>query len=140
MAATSAGLPLEPILIGGPSELRRAFAAIAKAGAQAVIVQPFFDPQHVIIIELAAKYRLAYMSGSRAVTAAGGLVSMAPNYPELYERSAVYVDKILKGAKPANLPVEQPTQFPVQLNMKTAQALGLTISPSLLVQIDEVIE
>jgi putative tryptophan/tyrosine transport system substrate-binding protein len=79
LAATRAGLRLEPILIGGPSELRSAFAAIAKAEAQAVIVQPFFDPHHVIIIELAAKYRLAYMSGSRAATAAGGLVSMAPN-------------------------------------------------------------
>jgi putative ABC transport system substrate-binding protein len=140
LAATRAGLRLDPILIGGPSELRRAFAAIAKAEAQAVIVQPLFDPQHVIIIELAAKYGLAYMSGSRAVTAAGGLVSMAPNYAELYERAAFYVDKILKGAKPADLSVEQPTKFPVQVNMKTAQALGLTISPSLLAQIDEVIE
>jgi putative ABC transport system substrate-binding protein len=140
LAATSAGLSLEPILIGGPSELRSAFAAMAKAGAQAVIVQPFFDPHHVVIIELATKYRLAYLSGSRQVTAAGGLVSMAPNYPELYERAAFYVDKILKGAKPADLPVEQPTKFPVTLNMKTAQALGLTISPTLLAQIDEVIE
>ena len=79
------------------------------------------------------------MSGSRDVVAAGGLVSVAPNYPELYERAAFYVDKILKGAKPAELPVEQPTKFPVQLNMKTAQALGLTISPTLLAQADEVI-
>jgi putative ABC transport system substrate-binding protein len=140
LAATRAGLSLEPILIGGPSELRSAFAAIAKAEAQAVIVQPFFDPQHVIIIEFAAKYRLAYMSGSRDVVAAGGLVSVAPNYPELYERAAFYVDKILKGAKPAELPVEQPTKFPVQLNMKTARALGLTISPTLLALADEVIE
>jgi putative ABC transport system substrate-binding protein len=140
LAATRAGLRFEPILIGGPSELRSAFAAIAKAEAQAVIVQPFFDPQHVIIIELAAKYRLAYMSGSREATAAGGLVSMAANYPGLYERAAFYVDKILKGAKPADLPVEQPMKFPVVLNMKTAQALGLVVSPSLLAQIDEVID
>ena len=139
-AAKGAGIRFEPMLIGGPSELRSAFAAVAKAQAQAVISQPFFDPHHGIIIELAAKYRLAYMSGSRDVVAAGGLVSMAPNYPELYERVAIYVDKILKGAKPANLPVEQPTKFPVQLNLKTAQALGLTVSPSLLAQIDEVIE
>jgi len=139
-AAGRAGIRFEPILIGGPSEFRTAFAAMAKAGAQAVIVQPFFDPHHVIIIDLAAKYRLAYLSGSRQVTAAGGLVSMAPNYPELYERAAFYVDKILKGAKPADLPVEQPTKFPVEINMKTAKALGLTISPTLLAQIDEVIE
>ena len=139
-AAGKAGIRFEPILIGGPSELRTAFAAMAKAGAQAVIVQPFFDPHHVIIIDLAAKYRLAYLSGSRQVTAAGGLVSMAPNYPELYERAALYVDKILKGAKPADLPVEQPTRFPVEINMKTAKALGLAISPILLAQADEVIE
>jgi len=139
-AAGRAGIRFEPILIGGPSEFRTAFAAMAKAGAQAVIVQPFFDPHHVIIIDLAAKYRLAYLSGSRQVTAAGGLVSMAPNYPELYERAALYVDKILKGAKPADLPVEQPTRFPVVINTKTAKALGLTISPTLLAQTDEVIE
>jgi len=139
-AAKGAGIRFEPMLIGGPSELRSAFAAVAKAQAQAVISQPFFDPHHGIIIELAAKYRLAYMSDSRDVVAAGGLVSMAPNYPELYERVAIYVDKILKGAKPADLPVEQPTKFPLQLNLKTAQALGLTLSPSLLAQIDEVIE
>jgi putative ABC transport system substrate-binding protein len=94
----------------------------------------------VILIELAAKYRLAYLSGSREVTAAGGLVSMAANYPELYKRAAFYVDKIQKGAKPADLPVEQPTKFEVTLNMKTAQSLGLVISPSLLAQMDEVIE
>ena len=139
-AAERARIRIEPILIGGPSELRTAFAAMAKAGAQAVVVQPFFDPHHVVIIDLAAKYRLAYLSGSRQATAAGGLVSVAPSYPELYERAAFYIDKILKGAKPADLPVEQPTKFPVELNMKTAQALGLAISPILLAQIDEVIE
>jgi len=68
------------------------------------------------------------------------LVSMAPNHPKLYERAASYVDKILKGSKPADLPVEQPTKFDVTLNMKTAKALGLTISPTLLAQIDEVFE
>jgi putative tryptophan/tyrosine transport system substrate-binding protein len=140
LAATRANLGFEPILIGGPSEFRSAFAAIAKAGAQAVIVQPIFDPHRAILIELAAKYRLAYMSSSPETTVAGGLVSMAVNLPEQYERAAFYVDKILKGAKPGDLPVEQPTKFPVVLNMKTAQALGLTISPTLLAQVDEVIE
>src|SRR5204862_1780573 len=140
LAVTRAGLRFEPILIGGPSEVRSAFATMAKAEAQAVIVMPFFDPQRVILVELAAKHRLAYMSGSRDVTAAGGLVSMAANFPELYERAAFYVDKILKGAKPADLPVEQPTKFQVAINMKTAQALGLTISPTLLARADEVME
>jgi putative ABC transport system substrate-binding protein len=139
-AAGRAGIRFEPILIGGPSELRTAFAAMAKAEAQAVVVQPFFDPQGAVLVELAAKYRLAFLSGSRSVTAAGGLVSMAANWSQLYERAAFYVDKILKGAKPADLPVEQPTKFDVTLNMKTAKALGLTISPTLLAQIDEVFE
>jgi putative ABC transport system substrate-binding protein len=140
LAATKAGLRFEPIMIGGPSELRSAFTAMAKAETQAVVVQAFFDPQRTSIIELAAKHRLAYMSGSRDVVASGGLVSMAANLPELYERAAVYVDKILKGTKPAGLPVEQPTKFLVAINMKTAKALGLTVSPTLLAQADEVIE
>jgi putative ABC transport system substrate-binding protein len=139
-AAGRAGIRFEPILIGGPSELRTAFAAMAKAEAQAVVVQPFFDPQGAVLVELAAKYRLAFLSGSRSVTAAGGLVSMAANWSQLYERAAFYVDKILKGAKPADLPIEQPTKFDVTLNMKTAKALDLTISPTLLAQVDEVME
>jgi putative tryptophan/tyrosine transport system substrate-binding protein len=140
LAAATAGIGFEPILIGGPSEFRSAFAAMAKAGTQAVVVQVFFDPHRAMLVELAAKYRIAYMSGSREVTAAGDLVSMAANLPELYERAAFYVDKILKGAKPADLPVEQPIKFEVAINMKTAKALGLTISPTLLAQTDEVID
>jgi len=140
LATTRAGFGFEPILIGGPSEFRRAFTAIAEAGAQAVVVQVWFDPHRAMIVELAAKHRIAYMSGSREVTAAGGLVSLAANLPELYERAAFYVDKILKGAKPADLPVEQPTKFEVAINMKTAKALGLTISSTLLAQTDEMIE
>jgi len=140
LAATSAGLGFEPILIGGSSEFRSAFAEMGKANVRAVVVQAFFDPYREILIDLASKYRLPYMSGNREVTAAGGLVSMAANWSQLYERAAFYVDKILKGAKPGDLPVEQPTKFDVTLNMKTAQALGLTISPTLLAQIDEVIE
>ena len=107
---------------------------------QAVIVQGLFDPHRAILVELATKHRLALMSGSRETTAAGGVISISANFPLLYERSASYVDKIIKGAKPADLPVEQPTKFQVVLNMKTARALGLTISPTLLAQADEVIE
>ena len=118
-AAGTAGIRIEPILIGDPSEFRTAFAAMAKAGAQAVVVQTVFDPHRAMLVELAAKYRIAYMSGSREVTEAGGLVSMAANLPELYERAAFYVDKILKGAKPAELPVQQPTKFELVINLKT---------------------
>jgi putative tryptophan/tyrosine transport system substrate-binding protein len=113
---------------------------MAKAGVQAVIIQGLFDPHRAILVELAIKHRLALMSSSRETTAAGGLVSISANFLALYERAAPYVDKIIKGANPANLPVEQPTKFQVVLNMKTAQALGLTISPTLLAQADEVIE
>jgi putative ABC transport system substrate-binding protein len=79
------------------------------------------------------------MSGSRE-TRAGGAISISANFLALYERAAPFVDKIIKGANPANLPVEQPTKFQVVLNMKTARALGLTVSPTLLAQADEVIE
>jgi putative ABC transport system substrate-binding protein len=140
LAATRAGLQFEPILIGGPSEFQSAFGAMSKAEAQAVVVQAFFDPQYVMLIELAAKYHLAYMSGSRDAVAAGGLVSLSPNWQELYTRAAFYVDKILKGAKPADLPVEQPTKFEFIVNLKTAKALGLTVSPTVLATADEVIE
>jgi putative tryptophan/tyrosine transport system substrate-binding protein len=140
LAARRAGLRLEPVLVNGLDDFAGAYAAMAKAKAQAVIVQGLFDPHRTSLIELAAKYRLAYLSGSRETAAAGGLVSLSANFVALYERAAPYIDKIIKGANPANLPVEQPTKFQVVINMKTAQALGLTISPTLLAQADEVIE
>jgi putative ABC transport system substrate-binding protein len=140
LAAIRAGLQLEPILVSGPNEFESAFAAMAKAGVQAVIIQGLFDPHRTILVELATKHRLALMSGSRETTAAGGVISISANFLALYERAAPYVDKIIKGANPATLPVEQPTKFQVVLNMKTAQALGLTISPTLLASADEVIE
>jgi ABC-type uncharacterized transport system substrate-binding protein len=140
VAAANAGLRLEPVLISGPEEFESAFAQMSRAEAQAVIVQEHYDPHRAILLKLAAKHRLAYMSGTRETTVAGGLVSISANWLALYERAAFYVDKIIKGAKPAGLPVEQPTKFQVVLNMRTAQALGLTISPSLLAQIDEIIE
>jgi putative ABC transport system substrate-binding protein len=140
LAATRAGLRLEPVLVSGPSEFESAVVAMAEANAQAVIVQGFFDPHRAILIELATKHRLALMSGSQETTAAGGAISISANFPLLYERSASYVDRTIKGAKPADLPVEQPTKFQIVLNVKTARALGLTISPTLLAQADEVIE
>jgi putative ABC transport system substrate-binding protein len=140
LAATRAGLRIEPVLVGGPDEFESAFATMAKAEAQAVIIQGLFDPHRAKLLELAAKHRLALMSGSRETTAAGGAVSISANFPALYEQAARYVDKIIKGAKPASLPVEQPTKFQLTVNMKTAQTLGLTVSPALLAQIDEVIE
>ena len=139
-AATIAGIRLVPVLINGPNDFENAFAAIAKAEAQAVIIQGLFDPQRVIILQLAAKHRLPIMGPSRETTAAGGLISYVAKYSVLYERAALYLDKLLKGANAGDLPVEQPTTFEMVVNAKTAQALGLTAPPSLLAQADEVIE
>jgi putative ABC transport system substrate-binding protein len=140
LAATRLGLRLEPILVNGPSGFEGAFAAMAKANAQAVIIQPLFDPYRAILVELAAKHRLALMSGNRETIAAGGVISISADFSMLYERSASYVDKIINGAKPTDLPVEQPTKFRVVLNLRAGRALGLTISPTLLAQVDEIIE
>jgi putative ABC transport system substrate-binding protein len=93
-----------------------------------------------LIVDLAARNRLPVTYQSREFVAAGGLMAYAVNYPDLYFRAASFVDKILKGAKPADLPIEQPTKFELVLNLKTAKALGLTIPPSLLARADEVIE
>ena len=139
-AATIAGIRLQPVLVNGPNDFEGAFAAMAKAETQAVIIQGLFDPHRAIILEQAAKRRLPVMAPSRDTAAAGALVSYVANYPALYERAAVYVGKILKGAKPADLPVEQPATFELVVNLNTARTLGLTASPALLAQANEVIE
>jgi putative ABC transport system substrate-binding protein len=139
-AAAQSGITLVPVLVSGPDEFEGAFAAMAKAGAQAVIVQGFFDPHRARLIPLQMKYRLGYMSPNRDTTVAGGLVSLSSDYLLLYERATLYIDKILKGANPGELPVEQPTKFQAVINLKTARELGLTISSLLVAQVDEVIE
>jgi len=139
-AAARAGIRLVPAIVDGVNDFESAFATMAKERAQAVIVVGYFDPHRKVLLGLAAKRRLAYMSSNRETVVAGALVSLSSNYSLLYERSAYYVDKIIKGARPADLPVEQPTKLQAVINLKTAHALGLTISPALLAQIDEIIE
>ena len=125
-----------------PQEIDKAFSWIHQQNADALILwtEPFFSQQKRQIVELAAKYRLPTVTQGRAFPEAGGLMSYGPNDVEQYRRAATYVDKILKGARPGDLPVEQPTKFELVINGKTAKALGLTIPQSLLISADRVIE
>jgi putative ABC transport system substrate-binding protein len=117
-------------------------AVLTNAGVSAVLVmhQPFTFNNRGPLVRALGKRRLPAMFGSREAVEAGGLVSYAVSVSEVYRRSAMYVDKILKGANPADLPIEQPTKFELVINLKTAKALGLTIPPSLLQRADQVIE
>ncbi len=101
---------------------------------------PFFLPHGKEIVNLAIKNGLAAMFGWRELVEAGGLIAYGPSVPDMFRRAATYVAKILKGAKPADLPVEQPTRFELVINLKTAKALGLTIPQSVLIRADEVIQ
>jgi putative ABC transport system substrate-binding protein len=125
-----------------PSELNKAFAAMmrARVGGVLVLTDPMFNVEARRLAQLASTSGLPAMYGFRTWVDAGGLMSYGPNFPDLFHRAAAYVDKILKGAKPGDLPIEQPTKFELVINLKTAKALGLTIPPSLLSRADEVIQ
>jgi ABC-type uncharacterized transport system substrate-binding protein len=125
-----------------PDEIERAFAAMNREHADALVVvaDGMFILQRKRIAAFAAKQRLPTMSGWREDVEIGGLMSYAASARDNFRRAATYVDKILKGAKPADLPVEQPTKFELVINLKTAKSLGLTIPPSLLGRADEVIQ
>jgi len=140
--ARALGLALRPVEARSPDEFDGAFAVMTREGADALIVMDsgLNITYRAIIVDLAAKHRLPAMYGFREFVEAGGLVSYGVNLSENYRRAAVYVDKILKGAKPADLPVEQPTRFELFINLKTAKALGLTIPQSVLIRADEVIQ
>jgi putative ABC transport system substrate-binding protein len=142
-AARALGLHLHVMELHRADELDSAFAAITRAGVDALIV--LSDPELMDnllgrVVDLAATSRLPAMYDWRAYVDAGGLMSYGPNMPDMQRRAASYVDKILKGAKPADLPIEQPTTFNLVINLKAARALGLTIPPTLLFQADEVIK
>jgi len=124
-----------------PVEIAAAFAAMVQERAQAVIVapDPLFRQQGRQLGELAKRHQLPSMLATKELVEAGGLMSYGQDYVDHYRRAATYVDKILKGANPADLPIELPTKFELVINMKTAKALGLTIPQSLLVRADEVI-
>jgi putative tryptophan/tyrosine transport system substrate-binding protein len=135
-------LKLELFEVKAAEEFEAVFAAIARQRPDALfmIADRFLLAHRARIVAFAARQRLPGMYPYKEFVEAGGLVSYAPSYPEMFRRSATYVDKILKGAKPADLPVEQPTKFELIINLKTAKALRLTIPQTLLLRADQVIE
>jgi putative ABC transport system substrate-binding protein len=141
-AAQQMGVQLVVQEVNEAGDLPGAFTAMQRERAQALDVRasPFSTENAKRIVELAAQHRLPAMYDVRSFVEAGGLVSYGPSASEIFRRAAFYVDKILRGAKPADLPVEQPTKFELVINLKTAKALGLTIPQSLLVRADQVIE
>jgi putative ABC transport system substrate-binding protein len=141
-AAKTAGLTIHRVAVGSAAGLEAAFATVVRgrAGALIVVSTARLFSYRKRIGELAVKHRLPTVVGLREYVEAGGLASYGTDFPDLFRRATVYVDKILKGAKPADLPVEQPTKFELVINLKTAKALGLTIPQSLLGRADEVIQ
>jgi putative tryptophan/tyrosine transport system substrate-binding protein len=140
--AASVGVQLQSLGVRDPGELDRAFAAMKKARAGALIVESssIFFAWRERLAGLALKNRLPTMLAQRPYAEAGGLMAYSADFSDLYRRAATFVDKILNGAKPGDLPIEQPTKFELVINLKTAKALGLTIPPSLLARADQVIE
>jgi putative ABC transport system substrate-binding protein len=141
-AAKVLGIQLQVVGVRGPDDIEGALAVSARGRVGALIVlADFLTVYHRgRIADLAAKNRLPAIYELREFVAAGGLMAYGPSLPDMGRRAAIYVDKILKGAKPADLPVEQPTKFELVINMKTAKALGLTIPQSVLLRADHVIE
>ena len=134
------GTQISPVMVEDAGELDRAFAAMAKARVDGLVVDLVLDEYRRQIADLAIRHRLPTISGPREFAEAGALMAYGPDYPDLFRRAAIYTDRILKGAKPADLPVEQPTKFELVINMKTAKALGITIPPSILARADQIIE
>jgi putative ABC transport system substrate-binding protein len=139
-AARTLGVRLQVVAARDQDELEMAVSAAQGAGALLVVDDSVFTTHRTKIAELAIKNRLPTMYGHRDMVAAGGLMTYGPEYGDLYRRAAAHVRKILNGAKAGDIPVEQPIKFELIINLKTARALGLTISPMLLAQADEVIE
>jgi putative tryptophan/tyrosine transport system substrate-binding protein len=140
-AARVLGVQLLPLEVRGPDEFVGAFQVAMQGQAQALLMAQgaLFLRQRARLAELALASRLPTLSGETGYAEAGGLMHYGPDIPGSFRRVAVYVDKILKGAQPADLPVEQPATFELVINLKTAQALGLTIPSGLLFQADKVI-
>jgi putative ABC transport system substrate-binding protein len=141
-AARALGLTLQFIEVRRSDDVESTLSAMRKSGIEGVLVFPspmFFESRRTIVTG-ATKHRLPIMFPWREAAVDGGLMAYSTNFPDMYRRAATFVDKILKGAKPADLPVEQPTKFELVINLKTAKVLGLTIPPSLLLRADQVLQ
>jgi putative tryptophan/tyrosine transport system substrate-binding protein len=141
LAAGVFGIKLQYLDVLDPKDIETVFRAAGKGRAEAVLVlgSAVFTSQRTQVVELAGKNRLPTIYNVRDFVEVGGLMTYGVNYTDLYRRAAWYVDKILKGAKPADLPVEQPTKFEFMINLKAAKAIGLTIPPNVLARADRVI-
>jgi len=141
-AARALGFRLQPLEVRAAAEIETAFAAIARerAGAVVALLDSTLVANRSHITELAARYRLPGIYGLTDYARAGGLMAYGPSVPDMHRRAAAYVDKILKGSKPGDLPIEQPTRFEFIVNVTAAKSLGVTIPPSILARADEVIQ
>jgi putative ABC transport system substrate-binding protein len=140
-SAMAMGLSTQIIEVTNPNEIDRAFAVVAQAGFDgAAIVGPMLLNERVLVGKSALAHRIPTLSGIAEMAQRGVLLSYGQDIPDYMRKAAGFVDKILKGAKPANLPVEQPTRFKLVINLKTAKALGVLVPPTLLATADEVIE
>jgi putative ABC transport system substrate-binding protein len=141
-AGQALGIQLQLLEVRGPEDFESAFAAMAseRAGALITLGDPMTVSHRIRIVDLMAKSRVRAMYDLREFVEAGGLMAYGPSLADLFRRAAAYVDKILKGAKPGTLPVEQPIKFELSINLKTAKALGLTLPPSVLFLADQVIQ
>ena len=142
LAAGALGVQLQYLDVRGPKDVETAFRAAGKGRAEAVLVltSSVLNSHRIQVADLAVKNRLPAAYGAPQYVEDGGLLSYAPSYTDLFRRAATYVDKILKGAKPADLPVEQPTKFEFVINLKAAKQIGLTIPPNVLARADKVIK
>ena len=139
-AGRTLGVQVTTLLVRNATELDQIFSNLKKEPVGGLIVDLTLQDHSREIIDFAQKNHLATVSGPRQFVEAGGLIAYGPHFPDLFRRTATYVDKILKGAKPGELPVEQPSKFDFVINLKTAKALGLMIPQSLLLRADQVIE
>src|SRR5713226_9336809 len=142
VSARALGVKVQPVDLRGPEEFKDAFAKLVRQRPDGLVMlaDRFLLAHRTQIVDFVAKNQLPAIYPYRDFVVVGGLMSYSPSYEDLFRRSATYVDKILKGAKPSDLPIEQPTKFELLVNMKTAKTLGVPIPPSLLLRADHVVE